>query len=58
MERLYAKFCEFNMHIKGYMNLSLFSLSEFCRLAEQEFRRLGYIKDVVQKEGIPTKLNL
>jgi hypothetical protein len=29
---MHAKFHEFNMHIKGDMNLSLFSFSEFCRM--------------------------
>jgi hypothetical protein len=32
MRSLHAMFCEFSMHIKGYMNLSLFSFFEFCTL--------------------------
>jgi hypothetical protein len=44
------------MHRKVYMNLLLFSFSEFCRLAEQEFRRFDNMKDVVLDEGISTNL--
>jgi hypothetical protein len=29
---MHAKFCEFIMHIKEDMNLSLFSFSEICRM--------------------------
>jgi hypothetical protein len=45
------------MHIKGDMNLSLFSFSEFCILEKQEVRGTDYMKDVVLYEGIPAKLN-
>jgi hypothetical protein len=55
MKSLYTKFCEFTMHIKGEMNLSLFSFSEFCTLEEQELGGIYYIKDVVLYEGILTK---
>jgi hypothetical protein len=48
MKSLHAKFCEFTIHIKGDMNLSLFLFSEFCTLGKQELRIFDYMKDVVQ----------
>jgi hypothetical protein len=56
MGKVHDKFHEFFMHRKVDMNLSLFSFSEFCRLAEQEFRRFDYMKDVVLDEGIPSNV--
>jgi hypothetical protein len=56
MRSMHAKFNEFSMHRNDDMNLSLFSFSEFCRLAQQEFRRFNYMNDVVMDEGIPTNL--
>jgi hypothetical protein len=44
------------MHRDEYMNLSLFSFYEICRLAEQEFSRFDYMKDEVLDEGTPTNL--
>jgi hypothetical protein len=52
--RVYAKFHEFRMHRDGDMNLSSFSFSEFCTLEEQELGRIGYMKDVILYEGMPT----
>jgi hypothetical protein len=48
---------EFIMYRDEDMNLSLFSLHEFCTLKEQELGRISYMKDAVPDEGIPTKLN-
>jgi hypothetical protein len=41
MKSMHAKFHEFSMHKDVDMNLSLFLLSEFCTLEEQEFRRFN-----------------
>jgi hypothetical protein len=57
MKSLHAKFCEFTIHIKGDMNLSLFLFSEFCPLGKQELRIFDYMKDVVLDEVVPTKFN-
>jgi hypothetical protein len=57
IKRVHVKFHEFRMHRYEDMNLSLFSLYEIYRLAEQEFSRLHYMKDEVLDEGIPTKLD-
>jgi hypothetical protein len=35
MRSEHAKFYEFSMHKKGYINLSLFSFSEFCRTSNR-----------------------
>jgi hypothetical protein len=56
IRRVHAKFHEFSMHRDEYMNLSLFSFYEICRLAEQEFSRFDYMKDEVLDERIPTNL--
>jgi hypothetical protein len=56
MMSLHAKFCKFNMHRKGDINLSLFLFSEFCTLEEQEFGRITYMKDVVIYEGFQPNL--
>jgi hypothetical protein len=52
MGNMYAKFYEFIMHIKGDIDLSLFSFSEICRLKEQELRRTSYMKDVALYERL------
>jgi hypothetical protein len=57
MGSVHAKFQEFSMHRKGDINLSLFSFSEICRLAEPEFNRYDYKKVEVLDQGIPTKLD-
>jgi hypothetical protein len=57
MKNVHAKFHEFNMHRDVDVNLSLFSFSEFCTLEKQGLRRFDYMKDVVQDEEIPIKLN-
>ncbi len=46
MKRMNAKFHEFISHKNEDMNLSLFSLLEFCTLDEQELRKFDYMKDV------------
>jgi hypothetical protein len=46
MISLHAKFHEFISHKNEDMNLSLFSLLEFCTLDEQELRKFDYMKDV------------
>jgi hypothetical protein len=57
MKSMHAKFHEFSMHSYADMNLSLFIVSEFYTLEEQDFMRFGCMKDVVLDEGIPIKLN-
>jgi hypothetical protein len=52
MRSMHAKFYEFIMHRKGYIELSLLSFSKICRLNEQELRITSYMKDVVLYEGI------
>jgi hypothetical protein len=54
---LHAKFHEFRKHRDEYMNLSLFSFSEFCTLEEQELGRIAYMKDVVLYEPVLTKFD-
>jgi hypothetical protein len=55
MRNMHDKCHEFSMHRNQDMNLSLFSISEFCTLEEQELRSLDYMKDVLLDEGISTK---
>jgi hypothetical protein len=54
---LHAEFHEFRKHRDGDTNLSLFSFSEFCTREEQELGRIGYMKDVVLYESVPTKFD-